>query len=160
MARKKVFYTKKAPEPKGPYSQAVIHSGLLYISGQIPVDPESGELLRATIEEETETVLNNIKIIVEEAGANMDRVLKVTCYLADIDDFPREALMLIADKNRLQLGLQVDWLIWLPRAGWVRLRLTPVCPNILFATSKKKFANSLLCSKFKKTSTGYHFRQR
>ena len=89
MARKKVFYTKKAPEPKGPYSQAVIHSGLLYISGQIPVDPESGELLRATIEEETETVLNNIKIIVEEAGANMDRVLKVTCYLADIDDFPR-----------------------------------------------------------------------
>ena len=77
MAGKKVFYTKNAPEPKGPYSQAVIHDGLLYISGQ------------GTIEEETERVLTNIKIITEEAGAAMDGILKVTCYLADIHDFPR-----------------------------------------------------------------------
>ena len=89
MAGKKVFYTKNAPEPKGPYSQAVIHDGLLYISGQVPVDPATGELVRGTIEEETERVLTNIKIITEEAGAAMDGILKVTCYLADIHDFPR-----------------------------------------------------------------------
>ena len=89
MAGKKVFYTEKAPEPKGPYSQAVIHDGLMYISGQIPVDTATGELIRGTIEEETEAVLNNIKVITEAAGAEMDGVLKVTCYLADIDDFAR-----------------------------------------------------------------------
>ncbi len=89
MAGKKVFFTPKAPEPKGPYSQAVIHDGLLYISGQIPLDAVTGELIRGTIEEETEAVLNNIRIITEEAKANMDGVLKVTCYLADMDDFPR-----------------------------------------------------------------------
>lgn len=90
MAKKKIFFTDKAPEPKGPYSQAIIHNGALYISGQIPINPVTGALLRATIEEETETVLNNIKIIVEEAGAKMEEdVVKVTCYLADIEDFPR-----------------------------------------------------------------------
>ena len=66
-----------------------IHNGLLYISGQVPLDPVSGEVVRASIEEETEAVLNNIKIIVEEAGSSMEAVLKVTCYLADIEDFPR-----------------------------------------------------------------------
>ncbi len=89
MANKKIFFSKKAPKPRGPYSQAVIHNGLMYISGQIPIDPVSGSLVRATIEEETETVLNNIKNIVEDAGANMKDVLKVTCYLADIEDFAR-----------------------------------------------------------------------
>lgn len=89
MANKRVFHTDKAPEPKGPYSQAVRHNDLLYISGQIPVDSATGELVRGTIEEETEAVLNNIKIITEEAGANMDGVLRVTCYLADIHDFQR-----------------------------------------------------------------------
>ncbi len=89
MAGKKVFYTNNAPEPKGPYSQAVIHDGLLYVSGQIPVDPVTGELIRGTVEEETAAVLNNIKIITEDAGASMDGILKLTCYLADMDDFPR-----------------------------------------------------------------------
>ena len=89
MDNKKIFCTDRAPEPKGPYSQAVIHKGLLYISGQVPIDPARGELLRGTIEEETQIVLNNIKTIVEEAGARMNDVLKVTCYLADIADFDR-----------------------------------------------------------------------
>lgn len=89
MAGKKIFYSERAPKPKGPYSQAVIYNGLMYISGQVPVDPVSGELVRATIEEETEAALNNIRIIVEEAGSHMEEVLKVTCYLADIDDFAR-----------------------------------------------------------------------
>lgn len=89
MANKKIFYTDMAPKPKGPYSQAVIHNGLLYVSGQIPVDPVIGTLIHSTIEEETGMVLDNLKIIVEEAGASMEDVLKVTCYLADMDDFAR-----------------------------------------------------------------------
>ncbi len=89
MLGKKIFFTEKAPKPKGPYSQAVVHNGLLYISGQIPVDPETGLLVRGTIEEETETALRNVKIITEEAGARMEDVLRVTCYLADLNDFER-----------------------------------------------------------------------
>lgn len=89
MADKKIFCTDKAPRPKGPYSQAVIHNELLYISGQIPLNPETGLIIRGTIEEETDAVLNNTKIIIEEAGASMEDVLKVTCYLADLDDFER-----------------------------------------------------------------------
>lgn len=89
MSEKKIFCPNKAPKPKGPYSQAVIHNGLLYISGQVPVDPETGIIVRGTIEEETKVVLNNIKALVESAGASMKDVLKVTCYLADIDDFRR-----------------------------------------------------------------------
>ena len=72
MPGKKIFYTEKAPEAKGPYSQAVIHKGVMYISGQIPVDSVTGLMVKGTIEEETETVLNNLKIIVEEAGAGME----------------------------------------------------------------------------------------
>lgn len=89
MAGKKIFYTDRAPKPKGPYSQAVIHDGLLYLSGQIPVDPDTGQLVRGTVEEETGAVLNNIRIIAEEAGAELGDVIKVTCYLADMDDFAR-----------------------------------------------------------------------
>jgi 2-iminobutanoate/2-iminopropanoate deaminase len=89
MADKRIFYSDKAPKPKGPYSQAVIYNGLLYLSGQIPIDHETGLIVRGSIEDETRVVLNNIKIIVEEAGASMEDVLKMTCYLADIDDFER-----------------------------------------------------------------------
>ena len=87
MAGKQIFFSEKAPKPKGPYSQAVIHNGLLYLSGQVPVDTVTGLMVRGTLEEETETVLNNIKIIAEEAGAGMKDVLKVSCYLADIEDY-------------------------------------------------------------------------
>jgi len=87
MADKQIFFSEKAPKPKGPYSQAVIHNGLLYLSGQVPVDTVTGLMVRGTLEEETETVLNNIKIIAEEAGAGMEDVLKVSCYLSDIEDY-------------------------------------------------------------------------
>jgi len=89
VAEKKVFYTDRAPKPKGPYSQAVIHNGLLYLSGQIPVDPGTGQLVRGTVEEETGAVLDNVRIIAEEAGAGLEDVIKVTCYLADMEDFAR-----------------------------------------------------------------------
>ncbi len=89
MADKQIFFSERAPKPKGPYSQAVIHNGLLYISGQIPVDTVTGLMVQGTLEEETETVLNNIKIIAEEAGAGIEDVLKVSCYLAEIEDYAR-----------------------------------------------------------------------
>ncbi len=89
MADKEIFLTDKAPKPVGPYSQAVIHNGLMYVSGQIPIDPESGEPVRGTIEDETEAALRNLKVIVENAGAAMEDVLRVSCYLSDMEDFPR-----------------------------------------------------------------------
>ena len=89
MTDKKIFFSDKLPMPKGHYSQAVIHNNLLYISGQIPIDTATGLIIRGSIEEEAKTVLDNIQMIVEEAGAHMKDVLKVTCYLADLDDFER-----------------------------------------------------------------------
>jgi 2-iminobutanoate/2-iminopropanoate deaminase len=86
---RQVFRTDRAPQPKGPYSPAVIHNGLLYVSGQGPVDPASGDIIRGTIEEEAQAVLDNIRAIIEAAGFSMAGVLKVTCYLADMDDFER-----------------------------------------------------------------------
>jgi len=86
---KKIFLSDRMPAPKGPYSQAVIHNDVLYISGQIPLRHETGNIVRGTIEEETEIVLENLKVIIEDAGATLDDVLKVTCYMADIDDFER-----------------------------------------------------------------------
>jgi 2-iminobutanoate/2-iminopropanoate deaminase len=89
MSNKKIFYSNKAPTPKGPYSQAIIYERLLYLSGQIPVDNKTGVIVRGSIEEETRVVLDNVRIIIEEAGASMNDVIKVTCYLADMDDFER-----------------------------------------------------------------------
>lgn len=89
MSHKKIFSSDRAPKPKGPYSQAVIHNDLMYLSGQIPIDLETGMMVRGTIEDETHAVLQNMKVIVEDAGAEMKDVIKVTCYLADMDDFQR-----------------------------------------------------------------------
>lgn len=86
---RQVFHSDKAPEPKGPYSQAIIHNGLLYVSGQGPVEPTTGSIVRGTIEEEARATLNNLRIIIEEAGYKLEGVLKVTCYLANMDDFDR-----------------------------------------------------------------------
>ncbi len=83
---KKIIYTKKAPEPVGPYSQAVEVNGTLYISGQIPVNPETGEI-PATIEEQTRQVMENIKAILEEAGYSFDDVVKSTVLLTDMGNF-------------------------------------------------------------------------
>jgi len=86
---KEVFRTEKAPLPKAPYSQAVIHNGILYVSGQAPVDPATGRIVRGSIEEETRAVLDNLKTIVGEAGYRLEGVLKTTCYLSNMDDFDK-----------------------------------------------------------------------
>lgn len=80
--------TDKAPAAIGPYSQAVKAGGFLFCSGQIPLDPVSGEMVDGTIAEETERVMKNLKGVLEAAGTGFDRVLKTTIYLTDMADFP------------------------------------------------------------------------
>ena len=85
--KRQAFHTDKAPQPRGPYSQAIIHNGLLYVSGQAPVDPATNSIIRGSIEEETRATLNNLKTIIEDAGYALEGMLKVTCYLSNMDDF-------------------------------------------------------------------------
>ena len=66
--KRQVFYSPQAPKPKGPYSQAIIHDEILYVSGQGPVDPATGAVITGTIQEEARITLNNIRAIIEEAG--------------------------------------------------------------------------------------------
>ncbi len=83
---KRVIYTDKAPKPIGPYSQAIEVNGVLYISGQVPVNAITGEM-PATIEEQTKQVMENIKAILEEAGYTFDDVVKSTVLLTDMGNF-------------------------------------------------------------------------
>ncbi len=78
--------TKKAPAAIGPYSQAVVVNGIIYTSGQIPVDPESGAVPEG-IYAQAEQSMKNVKAILEEAGSGMEKVIKTTCFIADMDDF-------------------------------------------------------------------------
>jgi 2-iminobutanoate/2-iminopropanoate deaminase len=79
--------TPAAPAAIGPYSQAIRAGSLLFVSGQIPIDPSTGTLIEGTIAEQTHRVLRNIGAILEAAGASFDRVVRTTVYLADMDDF-------------------------------------------------------------------------
>jgi 2-iminobutanoate/2-iminopropanoate deaminase len=76
--------TERAPAPAGHYSQAVVHNGLVYVSGQLPIDPASGERRIGTIEEQTRQVLRNVAAVLEAAGSGLDRVLRMTIYVSDI----------------------------------------------------------------------------
>jgi len=89
VGEKKVFETDKAAVLGGPYSQAVIHNGLIYISGQGPIDPQTNEVMSGTIEQETELTLDNIRIILEEAGSSLSKVLQVTAYLLNMREYGR-----------------------------------------------------------------------
>ena len=86
---KKHVVTSQAPKPIGPYSQGVIAGGLLFISGQIPIDPGSGQIVDGGIEAQTEQVLKNIVAILREAKISPENVVKTTVYLADLEDFTR-----------------------------------------------------------------------
>ena len=84
---KDIVLTDRGPKPIGPYSQAVKANGLLYMSGQVALDPKSGEMVGSTIAEQTERVMNNIKGILEAAGSNLHHIVKTTVYLKDMNDF-------------------------------------------------------------------------
>jgi 2-iminobutanoate/2-iminopropanoate deaminase len=81
----KFISTKDAPTPAGHYSQAIVHNGLVYVSGQLPIDPRTGEKRTGSIEEQTEQVLRNMKAILEASNSGIARVLKVTVYISDIE---------------------------------------------------------------------------
>jgi 2-iminobutanoate/2-iminopropanoate deaminase len=84
---KKVIDTVKAPKAIGPYSQAVEINGILFISGQIPIDPETGKVVEGGITEQTEQVMKNIKAILLKAGYSFNNVVKSTCLLSDMANF-------------------------------------------------------------------------
>jgi 2-iminobutanoate/2-iminopropanoate deaminase len=81
--------TENAPKAIGPYSQAIIANGFVFASGQIAIDPSSGELNTGTIEEQTRRVLKNLGAVLEAAGSSFDRVVKATVFLQDMNDFSR-----------------------------------------------------------------------
>ena len=83
----KVIYTKNAPDAIGPYSQGIITGNLLFTSGQIAINPTTGNVEAVTIEEQTEQVCKNIGALLAAAGASYENVIKTTCFLADMGDF-------------------------------------------------------------------------
>jgi 2-iminobutanoate/2-iminopropanoate deaminase len=86
MELKKVA-TEKAPAAIGPYSQAIVCGEMVFTSGQIPINPASGNVEAITIEEQTEQVIQNLGAVLQEAGSSFEKAVKTTCFLADIADF-------------------------------------------------------------------------
>ncbi len=85
---KKIIITDRAPSPVGPYSQAVEANGFLFISGQIAIDPSTGNLVKDSIEEETRQIIENIKAILEARGLSLENIVDTTIFITDIDFFP------------------------------------------------------------------------
>jgi 2-iminobutanoate/2-iminopropanoate deaminase len=81
--------TDKGPKAIGPYSQAVVHNGIAYLSGQIPLDPVTNQLVDGDITVQTERVIQNLKAVLEAAGSSLGSVLKTTVFLKDMADFPK-----------------------------------------------------------------------
>lgn len=90
------IHTEKAPAAVGPYSQAVEAGGIIYTSGQIPLDPESGQLVDGDIKQQADRAIKNVIAVLEAAGTSADKVIKTMCFLADMDDF--------ADFNEVYAG--------------------------------------------------------
>jgi 2-iminobutanoate/2-iminopropanoate deaminase len=86
---KKEIKTEKAPKAIGPYSQAIEANGFIFASGQIPLNPSTGELNTGTIEEQTRLVLNNLKAVLEAGGSSLDKAVKCTVFLQDMNDFSK-----------------------------------------------------------------------
>jgi 2-iminobutanoate/2-iminopropanoate deaminase len=84
---KEIIQTAHAPQAIGPYSQAIKTSGLVFASGQIPIDPHTGQFVAGGIAEQTEQVLKNLSAVLEAAGTGLDRIVKTTVFLADMQDF-------------------------------------------------------------------------
>ncbi len=86
---KRIVWTDRAPQPIGPYHQAVAFGDFIFTSGQIGIDPSTGKLIGGAIEQETEQALHNLKSVLEAAGASLSAVVKCTVYVTDMGDYPR-----------------------------------------------------------------------
>ena len=83
----KTVHTEKAPAAIGPYSQAIITGGLVFTSGQIPIDPTTGNIVNGGITEQAEQICKNLTAVLEEAGSSLAKAVKTTCFLANMEDF-------------------------------------------------------------------------
>jgi 2-iminobutanoate/2-iminopropanoate deaminase len=86
---RQTIFTERAPKAIGPYSQAVVWEGLVFASGQIPLDPATGQVVEGDIAVQTERVMENLRAVLEAAGSSLAQVLKTTVYLQDVSEFPR-----------------------------------------------------------------------
>ena len=84
---KEIIQTDQAPKAIGPYSQAIRTNGFVFASGQIPIDPETGQFVAGGIAEQTQQVIKNLSRVLEAAGSGLDRVVKTTVFLADMEEF-------------------------------------------------------------------------
>jgi 2-iminobutanoate/2-iminopropanoate deaminase len=84
---KNVIATDRAPKAIGPYSQAIVHNGLAFLSGQIPLDPATGQMVEGGVAEQTEQVLRNLRSVLEACGSSMEKVVKTTVFLKDMGEF-------------------------------------------------------------------------
>ena len=87
--KKQIIITDLAPAPVGPYNQAVRTGNLVFTAGQIPIDPKTNALLSGPVEDQTRRVIENLRAVLEEAGTSLDRVVKTTVFLRDMNDFPQ-----------------------------------------------------------------------
>lgn len=83
-----IIATDQAPAAIGPYNQAIKANGIVYTAGQIPLDPATGEVVSGDISAQTERVLQSLSAVLQAAGSSLDRVVKTTCFLTDLNDFP------------------------------------------------------------------------
>lgn len=86
---KNIISTDKAPQAIGPYSQAVEVNGMIYTSGMIPINPVDGTLVTGTVEEQADQTLKNLKALIEESGSTMEKVVKTTVFIKDMNDFAK-----------------------------------------------------------------------
>lgn len=86
---RKIVATEKAPAAIGPYAQANIIGNFVFTSGQIPLDPETGALVKGGIEEQTRQVFQNLQAVLEEAGSGLDKIIKTTCFMDNMGDFAK-----------------------------------------------------------------------
>ncbi|ADX68147.1 RidA family protein [Weeksella virosa] len=93
---RKVIHTENAPKAIGPYSQAIVCNGLIFVSGQVPVNPETGEVVSSSFADEVHQVMKNVNAILAQAGTSINNVVKVTIFLSDMNNF--------AELNELYAG--------------------------------------------------------
>lgn len=86
---KKIINTEKAPKPIGPYNQAVMANNTLFVSGQIPMNPATSELVKGDVQEQTRMVMENLKAILHEAGMDFSNIVKCSIFISDMKDFPK-----------------------------------------------------------------------
>ncbi|MFV1974699.1 MAG: RidA family protein [Candidatus Scalindua sp.] len=118
--QKNIISTTKAPQAIGPYSQAVQFENLLFVSGQIPIEPGSGEILKGNIKEQTQQILENLNCILTEGGSSLNNVLRTTIFLTNLDDYAavNETYAQFFDESqparstvqvsRLPMGVQIE----------------------------------------------------